>query len=301
MQRGTISLLLTLVLIVIVSGCTGTDIFPNNSAPAGNGVRIISFEPELSSIYSGEETTFMLKIKNMGSFAATGTVKIDLSEWRGQCSTNQVRDFSNLIAPDSEVGTEGEEATFTWKCTAPDIENEGSEGLHIPYEPRAVVTVKGARSLTSKSVTLVPTKELLDIQNSGSALPSELVSKSASPVDIDIKVKGPVRLMTGTNSISFPVTITVTNVGGGIVEGSTVELNVEAGSGLNLLQSGECDLNRPLYLWRGRSQSITCEMSANNVETLTQARIVASATYDYTTTASTQIEVIGKRKSLWPQ
>lgn len=272
--------------------------FPNN-APTGNGVSVISFEPELSSVYSGEETAFRLKIKNMGSFEATGSAKIELAEWGGDCSSNNEQQFS-LIAPNKEVGTEGEEKTFSWKCRAPDIEKEGSEGLHIPYEPRAVVTVQSARSITSRSVTLVSTKELLDLKNSGNPLPSELVSKSVSPVDIDIKVEGPIRLMSETNSISFPVTITITNAGGGIVKDSSVLLDVESGGGLSILSSGECNINRPIELWRGRSQSITCEMSANNVDTITQARIVATAKYDYTTTASTHIEVIGQRRALWP-
>lgn len=299
MSRRVVPLLAIAFSLIAVSGCTGTNIF-FDSPTGGMGIIAVNFEPELNSIYSGESTTFMLKIKNMGSFAASGTAKMDLLEWDGECQTMPVKQFIGLIAPNTELGTEGEEATFTWMCTAPMIEREGSVGLHIPYEPRVVITTHGAKSITSKSVTLLPTKELLDLTNSGNALPSELVSKSDSQVDIDVKITGPIRLRKDTNSILFPVTITVTNVGGGIVEGSKVNLKVEPGSGLSILTSGECDFSSGLHLWRGRSQSVTCEMSANNVQTLTQARIVVTATYDYTTTATTKIEVIGQKRALWP-
>ncbi len=281
---------LFLFLAVMVSGCI------QGTTNAGKGMTIVSFEPELSTIYSGEETTFMLKVKNLGSFAATGTANMDLTEWGGECQFSSPKSFDSMIAPNAERGTEGEERTFTWRCTAPDIE----KGLHIPYEPRAAVTYD-YKTITSQSVTLLPTQELLSIRDSGNSLPSELVSTTDSPVAISIQVKGPIRLREDTNSIEFPVNIKIENVGGGIVEGSKVNLDVEGADGINSLATTECyEGSTDLYLWRGSSQTITCEMSANNVQQLTQARIVATATYQYTILGSTHIEVLGQTKALWP-
>ncbi|UCD03126.1 MAG: hypothetical protein JSV63_00630 [Candidatus Aenigmatarchaeota archaeon] len=286
-MKHALPALLSLFLVVFISGCT-IPYFPTPAPATGNGVVIVDFEPELNTLYSEESTNFLVKIKNMGSFIADGEVRMDLGEWGEECMTRQTKEFTDLLAPDPERGTEGEERVFSWRCSAPGIE----EGLHIPYNPRAVVKY-AYKTITSQSVTLLPTAELIALRNSGNSLPSEMESASQSPVSIDVQVNAPIRLREDTNSVEFPVTIKVNNVGGGIVEGSIVRMDIDV-EGLDVLHTQECyDNGEAMNLWRGTSQTITCKMSANNVPAMTQARIVVTAEYDYSVMATTHIEVIG--------
>jgi hypothetical protein len=199
--------------------------------------------------------------------------------------------FEPLIPPSEERGTEGEERVFVWTCTAPEIE----EGLHVTYEARAEVEYN-YRALTSKSVTLLPTRELIALRDSGAAFPSDLITKSHSPVTIDITVDGPVRVRDDLATADFSVNIKISNDGGGIVKGNKVNLVVEGKSGLTGIDCSQSGLD----LWRGQSQTITCRMGASAVNRLTQARIVASIDYVYIVSASADIEIIGTRTSGYP-
>ncbi len=232
---------------------------------------------------------FQLKLKNTGSFEADGSVSINLGDMEWTCLDISTRgtSFTRLIPPSEERGTQGEELTVMWNCKAPEIE----EGMHIPYNVRAEVEY-GYKSLTSKSVTLLPTSELIALRDSGQSLPSELISKSHSPVSLDVQIEGPIRIREGSNAVDFPVNIIIENAGGGIIKDNVVNLRVDGRGGLIDL---DCD-HEPLALWKGQSQTITCRMQANNVQSLTQARIVAEIDYTYITSAATNVEVIGTRQ-----
>ncbi len=273
--------LASFLLVFMVSGCIG-----QQSVPTGSGVAILDFGPEIDSVYSGESVNFHLRVKNTGSFEPTGLkARIDLSEWTGDCTTRKESGTFSLIAPDPERGTGGEETVISWKCTAPP---NIDEGMHIPYEARAEVEY-GYRTVSSKSVTLLPTYELVALKNAGRPLPSETMSHSSSPVNVDIQVKAPVRIMEGSGNVEFPVTIKITNVGGGIVKGSKIDEITVEGSGLS---TGSC-VQGELALWKGQSQTVTCKMSASNVEVMTQARIVVTLKYDYLISSAASIEVVG--------
>jgi hypothetical protein len=159
--------------------------------------------------------------------------------------------------------------------------------MTIPYEARVEVSYD-YQSTTSKFVTLLPTHELIALQNAGRTLPSELKSQSSSPISIDIQVKGPIRTISG--KVEFPVTFKISNVGGGIVEGGKISSFFVEGKG-GLSDSG-CDKSE-FDLWRGQSQTITCKMSATGVTKLTQARIEVTAEYGYIISSAAKISVIG--------
>ncbi len=276
-----------MVAVLSVSGCIlPGNLFPTGAANSGMGVVITEFTPELASVYSGEVVQFMIKIKNMGTFEASGTVSNDLGNQEWICSSQEAESFSNLIAPSEERGTQGEEFTVTWKCTAPSIE----DGMRVNYNARAEVEY-GYTSLVSKSVTLLPTRELIALRDSGQSLPSELISRSNSPVSIDIQIEGPIRMRDdGMQRVEFPVNVIIENTGGGIVKDSKVKLVVEGKGGLT--PDSDCSQN-DLMLWKGQSQTITCRMNANNVDALTQSRIVGQIDYTYITSATATVEVEG--------
>lgn len=270
------------VIVLFTSGCVDLNFLPSNVVSFGSGISIINFEPEIDTAYSNEKVNFMLKIKNTGSFEASGAVKIDVGEWR--CLTSSSGDFDKLIPPSEERGTEGQEMVFKWECTAPDIE----EGIDVPFQARAEVEYE-YKTVTSKSITLLPTRELITLRDSGKALPSELVSTTHSPVSVNVLIEGPIRIVDGSTSVEFPVTIEVKNAGNGVVQGSEVKIDVK---GEGLTQQG-CNIEE-LHLWRGQSQSVTCKMKSMGLQNvITQGRIVVTADYTYTTTATTAITVIG--------
>ncbi len=98
---------LFLISVVLASGCT------TGTGDVVSGLVITEFRSDVTQAYSGEPVGFFLKVKNMGSFAADGAAKMDLSGWGGDCRTGIEKDFSNLVAPSEERGTTGEEISFT--------------------------------------------------------------------------------------------------------------------------------------------------------------------------------------------
>lgn len=277
---------LLIVFTVMSSGCVTTPTTGNY----GNGVTILDFEPEIKSAYSGEEVNFRARIKNMGSFeandvsASIGSIK---NEWN--CRDTFTR-TDKLMAPAPDRGTEGEEKVFTWECQAPDIQS----GMQIPYEARAEIEYT-YKSITSKSVTILPRRELITLENAGQSLPSETISKSHSPVEVDIQVKGPIVIV--GNSVSFPVNIKISNVGGGIVKDSKIEqFKISGEGGVSVKCDNDGSAVSALPLWRGQSQTLTCtaQADADANTAITQARIVAVLNYHYIISSSSNIDVIGR-------
>ncbi|MFH0956906.1 MAG: hypothetical protein V1813_03515 [Candidatus Aenigmatarchaeota archaeon] len=277
MRHLLLLLMLFLPVILLSSGCVSS-----GGSVYGTGMEITALETKLSKVYSGESVGFSMRVKNTGSFDAGGKVTLSIGDW--QCQPQDEEDFEPLIAPDEERGTTGGEGTFRWTCTAPQI----NEGMTVPYEARGDVRYD-YRSVTSNSVMLVPTEELIALRDAGQSLPTQLVSASHSPVSVSILVEGPIRMMSEENSIEFPVGITIENTGGGVVDASKVDLKVEGFGGLT---GKDCDYSS-MHLWRGTSQKITCTMSATNVDSMTEGRIVATLTYGYTVSKTVGIEVAG--------
>ncbi len=286
-QAAVFSLLF--IMVLGISGCTTL----TPSSGAGSGVAIVAFEPDIPTIYSGEPVTFQARIKNTGSFPVSGEVSIDLPGWKNDCNSGIAEKFTKLIPPSPESGTEGEEATFSWTCEAPKID----EGLRMSYQPRLTITYD-YKSLTSKTVTLLPTEEVISRNDAGLSLPSETKSASNSPVSVDVQVQGPVRLRRDTDSIEFPVTVKMDNVGNGMIgdgtiEGILVDVDVVGTGGLREVVYDDCHING-LHMWRDKSQTITCEMGAQSIKELRQAWIEVTVSYDYTITGTTNVDVIGQ-------
>ncbi len=150
-------------------------------------------------------------------------------------------------------------------------------------------------SITSQAVTLIPTSELIAQQDAGNYFQNQVESVSDSPVKIDIVLEGPIRVRKDTRGIEFPVVVKIYNEGGGVVEGSSLKLDVTGKGGIYEVSYEDCHFDN-LHLWRDRSQTITCDMRVNNIEQIRQAWIEAEAEYDYTITGTANIEVIGQRR-----
>jgi hypothetical protein len=285
------------ILVVIMSGCTA----PGLSTGTGSGVVIEAFEPDFTNVYINEPVNFQIRVRNTGSFDTPGgKIRVlGLDDWAGEISDITV---PGLIAPDATMGTAGESFSTTVTVNAPSV----SQGLSVDYKP-SIRVAYGYASDTAKSITLISQNELRAIQSRGSALPAETTSTSKGPIAVSITTKGPIRYWEDLNKVTFPLEIQITNGGGGVacVGGSgrgdgcdktdnwnKVGLRIR-GVDLEDECSGYGDVSTDVSLWRGQSNTITCQASFDVSELLgpTQKVVKAETVYSYFIDASTAVKV----------
>jgi len=192
-----------LVSILFVSGCT--------TLTSGSGVVIEDFGPEFSSVYGKEPVRFDIKVRNTGSLDSPGgeVVVLGIGDWTqtfGQTCT-----IPNLLGVDQQTGMPGESFLCpTIEFIAPEV----PQGIPVTYNPTARIYYTYS-TITLKKITLGTREELKRMENSGGSLSADISTTTQSPVSITVETEGPIRVL--TNSVSFPVKITVTNTGGGVV------------------------------------------------------------------------------------
>lgn len=318
-----ILLLLSLIAVILPSGCildgNGLDDHP----PEGYGMIAENFAPDFQQVYSGEDVTFTLKVRNTGSVKASGgfaeLLGLDQT-WRGgegstantagteifpveqECRyTNQGID---LLPPDPSSGISGGDYICTWKYIAPQVR----VGLHADYTPRARFYYN-YESFTTKTLTLIPKEDLKAYQNQGKTLPMETKDQSDSPLSLDIEMQTPIR--TYGSSVEFPAVIKISNIGDGTVcsdanhckkypyisgqsttEGPSWDqftLRIELGEGLQL---STCNPEQIIYLSGGKDQTISCKITASVPQELSQRQIILIADYGYFFDTATSITVL---------
>ncbi len=283
---------LAVISIILVSGCIGS------ASVSGGGVVIEAFEPDFPQIYTGETVQFRIKMRNTGTVDAT-ELKMEIfgAEWIEKAEGCNQKP-GKLIAASPDKGTQGETFNCYWTLKA----EKGllPEGMIMTYYPIARVTYKYS-STAIKSVTIGTTDELRAIQDRGGALPAEAVSSTSGPVNIAINVKGPIRV-SQTGEVTFPVEITFTNSGGGIVS------KTESKDGYNYLAYSisaddfsieNCGTGE-IYLFRGQSNTITCKFKTKSTLKygLLQAPIkVHAKDYYYIIDKSSSVTVTGMAAS----
>ena len=280
---------LALFAILVISGCTTP--FPTGG---GAGVVIEIFEVDFSDAFEGEEITFTVRVRNTGSIDAN-EVRVQLlglgNEWG---PGTEFFDTDRLIAPSATFGTQGESRIWTFTRTAPGV----PEGLPVTYTPTARVTYKYA-STTIKTINIGSQDELRRIQNGGGALPSETTSTSSSPIILTVTNQGPIRVFGDAGaSITFPLQITINNVGGGVVctpncansnYWDRFTLKTETGDGQQA--QNECR-TRDLILFRGQSNTITCKITVERPPIgIVQKSITVEAIYEYQLDSTISVRV----------
>jgi hypothetical protein len=297
--------IISLFIVVLSSGCTS---FGGQTTGSGKGIVIENFESDFQKIYAGETFKLQMKAKNTGSVDA-GIVKpvlynIDM-QISGQsiaiscssgCGSSMV-----MLAKDADRGTEGESKTCIWNCKAPD----DIPKVSVTFNPSLRLYYL-YRTTTIKSINIASQNELRTLQTQGGALPSETISTTEGPVQLDVLVNGPIRYWAGENTVTFPININLQNNGGGIAclgdctyekNWNKIELSFENVEGTATLKS--CDLQAgkmEVDLWKGQSRTITCEVQINVGQTtgFVQKSLSFEAGYDYFVDASTSIEVVGR-------
>ena len=288
-------LLLLFVTIALSSGCVIPG-FP--VAPTGNGIQITEWKPDFNRVYSNEKVTFYANLKNAGSYDAHNVdfMIIDLDGWtevepQGMgCKEGGM----DLLAANSQYGTLGEEKMCSWTAVSPDIDR----GLHMVYSPKVSVCYDYLSTATLRTPS-ISRSELKRLQDGGDGIPSSATSSSGSPITVSATTPSPI--IVTSSQITFPVTITMANGGGGMfcVPGdkgictggekmNKVALEVRSSTAVVV----ECPDELLFFSNRGE---ITCDMRMiSGDETLVENDIDITARYRYCIDASTSIEVQGR-------
>ncbi len=292
-------LILILAAVVVISGCVGGG---GGSSAGGAGVIIEAFEPDFPEVFTGEQGELRLKIRNAGSVDATDVevLIVGVDDTFFPQSAQRGDTFQQLIAGDTARGTSGETQTtsFPFKVDHATV----PAGLTVPYTPIARLLYT-YHTTTVKSITFLSSYEMRSLQDSGRPLPAETISSTSGPVGIDITTKGPIRFFDG-GSVTFPLEITVTNRGGGVVCGNNgdacadsekwnkLSIDIQQATNVNI---GNCDLsNVPLF--RGQSNTFTCKVTVSGLPAVgsTQKLFQVTAKYGYFVEKATNVKVTGR-------
>ncbi len=306
-------LILTLAAVIAASGCI------NPNLQTGDGVVIQEFTPGFSEVYPEEPVTFFLKFKNIGSVEATevfaellgldedwaassrglGTIlNNEMLPQETKCQYPNMGNHYTMKPPDMFYGTEGETATCTWKYKAPPI----PQGFRPTYDITARLFYNYRTDLV-KSFTILSTEELMRYNQQGKTLPSSTVSSTRSPITITVEARDPIRFWEG--SITFPIAITFSNTGGGMVclknqckktkgqEWNQLEYSIkEISKGVRV----DCfDHEKTVEVWPNRDNTIVCDVTVTDTSRVTgheERMISISAEYSYFTDAEASIIVL---------
>lgn len=286
-------LAISLLLVVTISGCTGG----GPTISTGPGVVILNWEPDFTSVESGEQLNLRIRIQNQGTETAEDVIAIlsgiNQNEWD---VSNMEIDFGNLLPPNTQYGTEGEMAEDFFSLEAPEL----PEGITQQYTPRIRIIYNYLTSAT-KPITLVNENELRRMLDEGEMLPSGPTQYSSGPLSVTVNTGSHIRALERDRK-AFPITIRIQNVGGGVVSsmGSVeddyrVKLKIELPPGLGLETCREFDGSGDyITLWKGQSKDMTCELEIEDTPTISEEKtIILTLEYDYYVDATTSVTVKG--------
>jgi hypothetical protein len=212
-----IFLLIPIFATLAISGCTGS----GGGVTIGNGVKILAWEPDFSSVDSGDSVQLRLKVQNQGERDAVNVYAvltgINTADWQLQSGQNGQLLGQYLKAPDKVQNVPGEEVTYAFKLKAPTLPS----GVNQPYTANMRVYY-GYNTLAVKPVTFVNENELRRLQDKGESLPTSDATVTSGPLNVKINTGkfNKVRDTGGfgfTYTNTFPITIDIENTGGGVV------------------------------------------------------------------------------------
>ena len=207
-----------LAFMVFASGCVGTS--RPVKVSASDGLQIDDFSADVNDVFSGETVRLSLEVENVGGTTARG-VKAKLfggaSGW-GDGSVEKTVGRNNpsgtnvLDPPIIDTNIPGDFNKVVWSVKSPSLE----QGLVQTYDMG--VRVRYSYSTTSVTPIDVISYDEFDRQRkTNSFSPSPIQSKNSNaPIKVEVTGSAPLRAG-GDAKVSEPVTLTLTNVGDGIV------------------------------------------------------------------------------------
>lgn len=303
-NQKALLLILPLLAVVAISGCTGT----GSSGPTfGNGITILNWEPTSSSLESDDNLQLRLRIQNQGELTAkdvsavvTGIVP---DEWG--ITLNQAN-FGDMAPPDRVQNTAGEIKQEIFDAVAPILPKGTSQ--QFTANVRVFYTY---RTTANKLITVVNDEELKRLQDNGKTLSSKDTVSSSGPLKVTINTGKFLKTKdTGFSfSRTFPITIDIQNVGGGVVstqdvpeDDYKVNFVVEIPSRLDIdcANSGSFFSN-VVTLWKGQTATITCNVRISTPPLSSEEdNIKVVLDYDYYIDSSTTIAVTGTEEGMGP-
>ncbi len=274
---------LAFVLVIVVSGCIA-------KGTRESGVVVKEFRTDFNEIYSNEEAELMVLIKNAGSVDAKNVNLnlIGIDDW--DCN---YKEFTADILLAQTLETDGEERQYIWKCKAPDL----SSNERVTYHPEVKIDYEYSSDLI-KSLTILRKDELKRIQDSGKSLPTETISRTNSPIFMELQFMTPIRYSDETSELRIPLTIKINNAGKGVPCTDTcsgedinkVKIKLEG------MDTEGCDIENSVKLWNSKERTITCTGVITNMgkTTMNKKMIRVHADYKYIIEQFTNIDVIGK-------
>jgi len=171
-------LILPVLAIVLVSGCTG-----GGTGGTGNGIFIEEFTPTLSELYSNQEVGLILKVENQGEAKAEdirATIfGISTDDW----DAYEEKNLEDLLGYDSVMGVPGGTRQVQWtNLRAPEL----PAGLSHTYTPKVRVAYDYATS-AQKPITIVDKDEMVRLIQEGEHIPSGVTTYTSGPLSVDIR------------------------------------------------------------------------------------------------------------------
>lgn len=296
--KSSLYLVGLVAMVLVVSGCA------SGSSPAGNGVSILSFEPDFNSVESGEQVALSLKVKNTGQSEAKSVkailLGIDNSEWQ---VFDTEKNLFNLLGADTAQGSTGEEKTATFELRAPKL----AKGITQTYRPQARVFYESTTS-ASKKLTFVGEDELRRLVQQGKSLSSSPTVQTAGPLSVEIATGDFVKTSDISGTKRFPLTIKIRNTGGGAVSRQTfggseadnlVSMELKLPTGLSFEGSSQCSSGQnTVTLFKGQEADITCDVSVFDSGITAEERTISlSLGYNYFVDSSTSLTVKGTEET----
>ena len=295
------------MFVVLTSGCTG-----GNTGPTlGPGVAILNFEPDFSSVESGEEVRLYLQLQNQGEKPAEDIdivlAGLDPSEWNPaalgfvcESEGDIVCRINPLNPPSIDYGTEGETAEMYWTLKAPNL----PQGIEQTYSQIIARVYYNYRTSATKQITIFDAGELRTMVLENKPLPTgKDATFTSGPISV-VVITGKYIKFRSDRNYYFPITITVNNQGEGTVSGYTINQKIEdfvvgmkitLPNGLSL--GDDCDNFEdyyPVTLWKGKSASTTCNIYINEPPVIAEERTISiDLDYPYYVDRGTSITVVG--------
>jgi hypothetical protein len=331
LQHNKWLLILPVIAIVAASGCTMPSWLGGGGTTTGigNGVTILEFAPDFSSVQSGDYVQLQVRAQNMGEVKAYNVkaelTGIDVSQWGGTFGYGFVTsDFGDMLPFDKETNTPGSIKTKQWRLTAP----SQPKGINQNYQPIVKLSYDYKTS-AQKMITIVDEAELRRILQNGGSLPGQTATYSSGPLTVTITTGAYEKTAAEQFNYDnlFPVQIKITRTGSGnVVPPGTgnglyggaytsifgdamnypvgIRITPPAGTSFRNLGGGwsgvdDCSTGTiTKEMWKGQELDLTCELSVDTRPAYREDRpLQVDVYYRYQTEATTNLMVYGKDSS----
>jgi hypothetical protein len=306
-------ILISLLTIVLISGCSGISIPGVDLTPGvgvgGNGLEITSFLAEPTSAFSGSTVRVTMEVENKGGTTVPNGGSLiyltgaSFSEWSGGSPAVYKTIDKEMKAEDVVRGVPA--STFRWNptLTAPsltagqtnsyiligrlysDYKTSANGNIWVYDDTEAEAARASGKSLYTPSFTYTKGPVGLSITVSPSPI---VLYEGESRFTVYIKISN---LASGT--IYAPGSVSSSDVGLTMDEINRVDVAVTPGTGLSLVTSDGCE-GTDQELVAGRDLTMVCDVTVGSVATFQSFPFEVSVSYGYYTERTTSVTVQGK-------